>query len=360
MTSLSALLSLASLALFLSWRGTGGVWRAAAAVGALAAAAAFKENALLIPLIALLYLWLTLPAGQRRRWAGLTLAAAAMASQVGLFLVFSHQYAIRNFTPWERLLTQGRAVARYLSLIAAPLPSRLNLDYDFPLSTSLLSPWTTLPALALHVALLAAGVALARRRPLASFGILSFYLLHLMESTVAPLELVFEHRAYLPSLFLIAAAADLSWWAVETVWRGRTRAAAATAIAAVSLAACLSGVMTWQRNTVWGDATALAEDIVRKAPGNARAHNNLGERYLAQGLPSRAEASFLAASRLDPSMTEAIGNLGVVLLSSGKPREALARFTEAQSRGTTPRPPGTTSAWPDSGWARNGAPSRPT
>ena len=48
-----------------------------------------------------------------------------------------------------------------------------------------------------------------------SFGLLSFYLLQLLESTVIPLEIIFEHRAYLPSLFLSLALADLVYWCFQ-------------------------------------------------------------------------------------------------------------------------------------------------
>ena len=49
-------------------------------------------------------------------------------------------YAMRPLTLGERLLTRSRAVLYYLTLIAVPVPSRLNLDYDFPISKSLVDP----------------------------------------------------------------------------------------------------------------------------------------------------------------------------------------------------------------------------
>ena len=44
----------------------------------------------------------------------------------------------------ERVLTQFRVVLYYLTLLIFPLPSRLNLDYDFPVSKTILDPPTTL------------------------------------------------------------------------------------------------------------------------------------------------------------------------------------------------------------------------
>jgi hypothetical protein len=45
-------------------------------------------------------------------------------------------YSLNQFTFKERLLTQPGVVIHYLSLLFYPHPSRLNLDYDFPLSHS--------------------------------------------------------------------------------------------------------------------------------------------------------------------------------------------------------------------------------
>jgi uncharacterized membrane protein len=43
-------------------------------------------------------------------------------------------YKLKEFTFLQRVLTQPRVIIYYLSLIFFPHPSRLNLDYDFPLS----------------------------------------------------------------------------------------------------------------------------------------------------------------------------------------------------------------------------------
>jgi hypothetical protein len=53
-------------------------------------------------------------------------------------------YQYRTFTMSERVLTQFRVVLYYLTLLIYPHPSRLNLDYDFLISKSILTrrqPW---------------------------------------------------------------------------------------------------------------------------------------------------------------------------------------------------------------------------
>jgi hypothetical protein len=54
----------------------------------------------------------------------------------------------------------------YISLLAFPHPSRLNLDWDFPLSQSLIDPYTTLPSLVAVTVLIVLACYLARKERL--------------------------------------------------------------------------------------------------------------------------------------------------------------------------------------------------
>ena len=70
---------------------------------------------------------------------------------------------------------------------------------DFVISKTLLSPWTTLPAIAGLLALAVGALVLRKKHPLITFGIVFFFVAHALESTIIPLEIAFEHRNYLPS-----------------------------------------------------------------------------------------------------------------------------------------------------------------
>ena len=109
-------------------------------------------------------------------------------------------YKFRDFTLPQRMLTELRVVIFYISLLLWPQPSRLNLDHDFAISYSLVDPLTTLISFAIIIILIAAAILIARREPLLSFGILWFFGNLVIESSVIGLELVFEHRNYLPSM----------------------------------------------------------------------------------------------------------------------------------------------------------------
>ncbi len=127
-------------------------------------------------------------------------------------------YKHRDFTLIQRVLTQFRVVIFYISLLLWPQPSRLNLDHDFAFSYSLTDPATTLISMLVVAALLVLAFLTARREPLLSYGIFWFFGNLVIESSVIGLELVFEHRNYLPSMFAILAMVALALRYVKPTW----------------------------------------------------------------------------------------------------------------------------------------------
>ena len=115
-------------------------------------------------------------------------------------------YRNRPFTLTERILTEPRIVLFYLSQIFFPLPNRLSVEHDVILSTSFFQPWSTLPAILLTFLLIGLGFSQIRKRPLIALAVLFFFLNHIIESSIIPLELVFEHRNYLPSMMVFQMA----------------------------------------------------------------------------------------------------------------------------------------------------------
>jgi protein O-mannosyl-transferase len=120
----------------------------------------------------------------------------------------------------ERVLTQFRIVLYYLTLLIYPLPSRLNLDYDFPISKSVLDPPTTLISIVIILGLIGYSLWTARKRPVLSFCILWYFGNLVIESSIFPLEMVFEHRLYLPSIGPIILFALL---VVQGIEKGKER-----------------------------------------------------------------------------------------------------------------------------------------
>jgi protein O-mannosyl-transferase len=64
-------------------------------------------------------------------------------------------------------------------------------------------------------------------------------------------------------------------------------------------------ICTVQRNAIYANEVAFWGDAVRKSPGKARPHNNLGNAYFLAGDLDRAIEEFRVASQLDPSLTTA-------------------------------------------------------
>jgi hypothetical protein len=173
-----------------------------------------KENGALTPLYALLVEACFLSRGSRdeRRTVAVFFALFLLLPLLaGLLLLAINplrwlSYAGREFGLAERLLTQPVVLLEYLRAILLPLPGWLHLYREgHPIAPL----WAGLAAGLFWLAWTAAGLFLVRRRPLLAFGLLFFVAGHLIESTLLPLELYFEHRNYLPSLGVMLALAGL-------------------------------------------------------------------------------------------------------------------------------------------------------
>ncbi|QTA81906.1 Uncharacterized protein dnl_42630 [Desulfonema limicola] len=171
-----------------------------------------KENTVILPMALLLaeivFFQDTAKPETRKRLLIITGAGAVLILIIGgLFLGRNPlsvigSYEHRTFTLFQRIMTQPRILLLYLSQIFYPVPGRLSIEHDIAVSTSLFQPWTTIPAILTIIFLIGAAVILIKERPVVSFAIFFFFLNHVIESSVIALELVFEHRNYLPSMFL--------------------------------------------------------------------------------------------------------------------------------------------------------------
>lgn len=183
-------------------------------------------------------------------------------------------YAWREFTMAERLLTQLRVLPMYLGWFLLPLPDHLVFYYDnYTASKGLLSPATTLAGGLLLAALFAAAIALRKRMPLFSLGLLWFFAAHLLTSNIVPVELVFEHRNYFALLGIALALYDLARRIPAKRGPEGLRVGAAVVVSGLFL-------LTLLRAATWGDPLLLASDLAARNPGSARASNDLGEQYM--------------------------------------------------------------------------------
>lgn len=199
-------------------------------------------------------------------------------------------YFWRDITPGQRLLTEMRVVGYYVSLLLYPHPVRLRVDYDFPLSLSLFAPVTTLLCLIAIVSLLGFSACYFRKKPLTVFAILWFLGNLVIESTVVPLDLAYEHRLYLPSMIpIVLATCAIGNLAQKSASRKNFyRAATAVCYTVALVLLCLA---THHRNSVWQDEVALWEDNALKSPRKARVWASLGNACLERALKSQEDFS---------------------------------------------------------------------
>ena len=253
-----------------------------------------KENALMLPvsivLLEIVFFQDFSDPKIRKRfyWIVGGLALALFVVGVLLFMTngfvarLQEGYADRPFTLKERLLTEPRVVLFYFSQIFYPVAERFSIVHDIKISRGFFQPWTTLPAILLTLGIIVTAFLQIKKFPLFSFAVLFFFLNHVIESTIIPLELVFEHRNYLPSLFLFLPIAVALKKSLFHYYSKKKRVMTGSIICFVTLLIMALGIGTYARNMVWADEQTLWQDALEKAPGSARPYHNLSACYYAK------------------------------------------------------------------------------
>jgi len=210
-------------------------------------------------------------------------------------------YENRMFTMRERLMTEPRIIIYYLSQIFYPIASRFSLVHDIKISTTLFKPWTTMPSIFIIILLLGIGFSQIIKRPIIALSIFFYFMNHIIESTAIPLELFFEHRNYLPSLFLFFPVSVGLIWLVNYFKKKNLllQKLLVVSIAGVILSFCAGTIV---RNRAWATEKSLWEDCIAKAPGMARPYHNLAY-YHYQKIGDKDKAMALYKTSLTKKFT---------------------------------------------------------
>ncbi len=234
-------------------------------------AALSKENGILILLyiplfeyfICQKYLNLT-PMKKHARRVFTLLPVVLMLSAVLIKLPdFYQSYAYRDFGLIERLMSESRALVKYLYhwMVPGILTEGIYTD-TFKASTSLLNPISTLYSMICIGGLVLLSLIIRNRIPLLSFAILFYFTSHLIESTVIPLQLYFEHRNYSAFLFL---SLPLVIAVLNVIENKKLVFSVFFALVVVLLS------QTYLRSTLWGNSTQLKIKTLETFPESIRA-----------------------------------------------------------------------------------------
>ena len=326
--NLSVLFFFGAFTVFLYRRSAAISWRDATAVLLLfAAAVATKEHTVALPALLLLtdYFWnpgFSL-AGIRRNWrvyAPLTVLGAAGVAFAWQALrgAGSAGFGIKDFTWYQYFFTQCRAFWVYIRLFL--FPAGQNVDYDFPISRSILEHGAIFGLIAI---LVAAGVAFyyRRRYPVAAYGFFVFAILMAPTSSFIPIkDPLVERRLYLSMIGLLLIAmeflARLKLRRNSLVW----------ALAAVLL---IAAVLTYQRSIVFTSPLALWQDAVEGSPRKVRPQFQLAHAYYQEGRCDKAADRYAIAAQLAPPDDSLLIDWALAYDCLNKPNEALGKLNQA-------------------------------
>ncbi|MCA9402743.1 MAG: tetratricopeptide repeat protein [Candidatus Omnitrophica bacterium] len=233
----------------------------------------------------------------------------------------SHDAEAQILTPGGYFLTQYEVLMVYLQKIFLPL--RLSFDYDMPAAPNFSNG--VMWGLTVFVVMILAALILHGRSVLTTIGVLGFFILLAVESTIIPLgDLIQEHRLYLPLSFFTVAV--VAWLYVS-----QKRAVVAHLICLVVAGALAYG--TYQRNFVYQDRLTLWEDVAAQFPNKARAYVEMGKIQLERGELVAAMKSCREALRINRNSPQAHAALSQIYAKLGdreRARRHIAKAVAAQ------------------------------
>ncbi|MCQ8180327.1 hypothetical protein NP603_04335 [Methylomonas sp. SURF-1] len=312
MNSLACLFMLVGFLVFLKGRmslnkPTGYILMWGGAIGGTILGGLCKENALLLPLLIFISEVTLLPSIDCRKTRLRLLIYYSIIAIIPVLILIGYYtffpkyllqgYTVRNFNLIERLLTEARVLFYYLRLLFYPDNTELSLAHDdFLISRGLFLPKTTFFAVVCVFFLI--GVAInsnvRKKYAFASFSILWFLVGHLMESTVFPLELVYEHRNYLPSIGVIIGFVFLSYKTLEA------RASKLMVNSFYISIAISVAFVTYARAAVWSNTNSFTYFEVRNHPESMRANSAYAKNLeLRVGANPESYSHLIKASQLD-------------------------------------------------------------
>lgn len=268
-----------------------------------------KENgALLLLYIALLELTILQQQTRTAAWNKLLLLFIVIPLAFALvYLIINFQtliidgYAEKPFTLSERLLTESRVVLQYGLNLFIPQPSAYGLYHDnITISTSLLTPISTLFACLFLLALFITVIKFRTKYPLACFAIAWFFIAHSLESSIFPLELYFEHRNYLA---IIGPAILFSITVIMLYHKLQSPICKPALVSAAAAWLVLLPLVTKQEADLWSKPNLQAKIWSQENPGSVRAQLASAVVWAAENNAEQVQNSFRSILKQFPDNT---------------------------------------------------------
>jgi len=250
-----------------------------------------KENAVILPLLCLvaeitLFRFVAMSTLLRRlhQILGLTIFATVVYFLYNPDFIIG-TYQIRDFTLGQRLMTEPRVLWTYVHSLLLPDLARMGLYLDdFPLSTGLLHPVSTLLSIIAWSVVFLSAIILRHRLPILSFSILWFLVGHFIESSFLALEIAFEHRNYLPGIGVILGMS----WCASMLYQQQEKLRPVFRLTGICILILLI-TLTLLRNHQWSTAGEHIESEVRHHPLSYRANDDLARQLMKVGKYAEAE-----------------------------------------------------------------------
>jgi tetratricopeptide (TPR) repeat protein len=248
-----------------------------------------KENVVLLPLAILGYEIAFFQFDWRKRRVLLKyligilvilMCVALWLKGESLYSYLADAYSRRTFTMGERLFLQPVILAKYLFLLFYPISDFLILEPHIVPPKELAEFFIVFVINIGIIVLFFASCYYLRRYPVISFSLFFYFINHIIESTFIPLELYFEHRNYLPSIFIYFA---ISYYSIKliTFYISKKKLFIKSLIILLISGFLMSeGMATVFRNDIWENEILLHEDTISKSPKSIRPYIAIAVTYM--------------------------------------------------------------------------------
>lgn len=241
-----------------------------------------------------------------------------------------------SISVWDFFISQFKVVLHYIWIFIWPFG--ISVEYDWLLSTSFFALDCIVPFLILMVLALATLKLLweDKKNPI-GFAALWFFICIAPRSSIIPSpELLVDYKTYMASfgIFLLLSCALI--WTLNYSIKQLSYVPKALDIlhhkySQVILTCMLAlplGLATAQRNTVWSSGTEFWGNILKNAPGKARAYNNYGVELSQANKFEESIEYFKKAIDMDKQYHDPCNNLAVAYSQLGRTDEAIAALQE--------------------------------